>query len=163
MSDPLKPWKGAIGYTNCHEDFHAWDLFWGDGKQCSFFQRKKINNLYYSKSLGNTRTLTLLKGILPSYFTNYPHFKRQYCHHILPIIHIFKRSIAIISSQLSNFQKGILPSIYPIIYPLFFTRGELWSYPIIHPDFKRKICYHIISFIHLLSIMIKSKPQGIVK
>jgi hypothetical protein len=72
-----------------------------------------------------------------------------YCHHILPVIHILKRNIAIISSQLSTFEKGILPSIYPIIYPFFFHKGRiviischssrlqqqnLLSHPIVHPS-----------------------------
>jgi hypothetical protein len=122
---------------------------------------KKINNLYYSKSLGNnTRTLTLLKGILPSYFANYPHFKkeychhisspnyphfkRQYCHHILPIIHIKINNIAIIFYQLSIFLKGILPSYLPNLST--FQKGILPSiYPIIYPLFFHKGRIVIIS------------------
>jgi hypothetical protein len=112
-----------------------------------------------------TQLSTFQKAILPSYLTNYPHFKKkEYCHHILPIIHIKINNIAIIFYQLSiflkgvlpsylpnlsTFQKGILPSIYPIIYPLFFHKGRiviischssrlqkenLLSHPIVHPS-----------------------------
>ncbi len=114
-------------------------------------------------SSAHTKLYTNVFCLSSLIFPIHPHFKREYCHyilpiipikkkychHILPIIHILKSNIAIISSQIIHISEGNIAINISYNFSTFFQKWRivimschssrlhkenLLSHPIVHPS-----------------------------